>query len=163
MPAPPPLEVGPTTSCHRLTTRRTRRSTRLYDSGYPDHQMIPLCSALLGGMGLKKTGLGLLLHTPVCRLCSERKRGRSPKKTTPALYSFLPTSHRATIRASTRPSMLMSPVQMIETCGKVSHEARMSLDTLSLLAKPTSPVLIALGFVIPALSRAVRGFRREFC
>lgn len=93
----------------------------------------------------------------------KRKRGRSPKKTTPALYSFLRTSHRATTRASMRPSKLMSPFQTIETCGKVSHEARMSLDTLCLLAKPTSPVLIALGFVIPALSRAVRGFRREFC
>lgn len=90
-------------------------------------------------------------------------RGAASEKTTPALYSFLRTSHSATTRASARPSKLMSPVQMIETCGKVSHEARMSLDTLCLLAKPTSPVLIALGFVIPALSRAVRGFRREFC
>ena len=143
---------------------------------YPVSEVVPrglrklnlLVLRVLNVFRVERSGRCSPLHAPLeARQCTryvrKRKRGRSPKKTTPALYSFLRTSHRATTRASMRPSKLMSPFQTIETCGKVSHEARMSLDTLCLLAKPTSPVLIAPGFVIPALSRAVRGFRREIC
>lgn len=51
--------------------------------------MIPLCSALLGGMGLKKTGLGLLLHTPVCRLCSETQEGPLSEENDPCALQLL--------------------------------------------------------------------------